>query len=63
MMHGIPAAAARAPAAGSTTPTCSQISRGFRAIASSTIGPASSPRRNTSTTSIECAAAAAVSDG
>src|SRR2546430_7173560 len=56
MMHGMPAAAARPPAAGSTTPTCSQIRRGCTAIASSTIAPANSLRRNTSTTSMEPAA-------
>src|SRR5579884_3865410 len=54
---------ARAAAAPSTTPTCNQINRGRSPIASSTIGPTASLRRNTSTTSSACSAAAAVSVG
>src|SRR5207249_2511764 len=65
MTQGMPAACARARAASSTTPTCSQISRGRGStpMASSTIVPTYSLRRNTSTTSIAWSAAAAVRVG
>src|SRR5258706_16289831 len=51
-MKARPAASARCAAAASTPPSCSQISFGCTAIASSTMAPTCSLRRNTSTIDI-----------
>src|SRR5216117_4002784 len=51
-MKAMPAASARRAAAASTTPSCSQISFGCTAIASSTMSPTCSLRRNTFTIDI-----------